>query len=143
VLADFERVRSLLRARNPDMRFLVTVSPVPLTATASGQHVEVATAYSKAVLRAVCGTLVARHDDVDYFPSYEIITSQAARGQFYDANLRNVTERGVETAMRLFLQAQGITPPLTGAEPPATGTRGGERGAEVVCEDALLEAFAR
>ena len=143
VLADFERVRSLLRARNPDMRFLVTVSPVPLTATASGQHVEVATAYSKAVLRAVCGSLVARHDDVDYFPSYEIITSQAARGQFYDANLRNVTERGVETAMRLFLQAQGITPPLAGAEPPATGTSVGEPGAEVVCEDALLEAFAR
>ena len=143
VLEDFERVRGMLRTRNPGMRFLVTVSPVPLTATASGQHVEVATAYSKAVLRTVCGTLAARHDDVDYFPSYEIITSQAARGQFYDANLRNVTERGVETAMRLFLQAQGIMAGEGAAAQPDAAASVHEPGADVVCEDALLEAFAR
>ncbi len=70
-----------LKAINPDARFLVTVSPVPLTATASGEHVEVATCYSKAVLRAACGMLVARHPDVDYFPSFEIITSQTARAR--------------------------------------------------------------
>ena len=73
------------------MKFIVTVSPVPLTATASGQHVEVATAGSKAILRAACGRLIEKFRDVDYVPSYEIITSQTARGAFYAPNLRSVT----------------------------------------------------
>ena len=126
------------------MRFLVTVSPVPLTATATGEHVEVATCYSKSVLRAVCGMLVARHADVDYFPSFEIITSQNARGAYYEPNLRNVSPMGVQTAMQLFLRAHGADagrgprPQRRGAarDPPAR-SRGDP------CEDALLEAFAR
>lgn len=147
VLEDFERFRAGLRAINPQVRFLVTVSPVPLTATASDAHVEVATCYSKAVLRSVCGMLTARHDDIDYFPSFEIITSQNARGAYYQPNLRNVSPLGVETAMRTFMRAQGVEP---GAARPAAGAparrraRPAPRPAEdVQCEDALLEAFAR
>src|SRR5215472_6906703 len=35
----FIAFRELLRERNPNIKFLLTVSPVSLTATASGQHV--------------------------------------------------------------------------------------------------------
>lgn len=144
VLADFEEVRARLKRKNPALKFLVTVSPVPLTATASGDHVEVATCYSKSVLRAVCGMIVQRFDDVDYFPSYELITSQSARGAYYEPNQRNVTAIGVATAMRTFLAGQGID-----AASPAAGRKGSPRraaartAAEDVCEEALLEAFAR
>ncbi len=144
VLADFEEVRSRLKRANPALRFLVTVSPVPLTATASGNHVEVATCYSKSVLRAVCGLLVERYDDVDYFPSFELITSQSARGAYYEPNQRNVTATGVATAMRTFLAGHGIE-----AAAPAPARRGPARraaaraAADEVCEEALLEAFAR
>ena len=48
-------------------RMLLTVSPVPLTATASGKHVMQATTYSKAVLRAVAGQMTDMFDDVDTF----------------------------------------------------------------------------
>ena len=37
---------------NPKARLVLTVSPVPLAATASGSHVLPATIYSKSVLRA-------------------------------------------------------------------------------------------
>ena len=143
VLADFEQFRTRLKAVNPDVRFLVTVSPVPLTATASGSHVEVATCYSKSVLRAVCGTLLARHEDVDYFPSYEIITSQSARGAFFEDNLRSVTAAGVATAMGLFLRAHDLVP--SAAARTAGRKRKRRRRAareDAVCEDLLLETFA-
>lgn len=141
VLADFEAFRAALLQINPGVRFLVTVSPVPLTATATGMHVEVATAYSKATLRAVCGMLVARHADIDYFPSYELITSQNARGVYFEPNLRNVSTPGVAAAMKLFMTAHGIgaAPQRVGPDP---GDDAGDEHANTQCEDALLEAFA-
>lgn len=139
VLKDFCAFRRAMTKLNPAMKFLVTVSPVPLTATASGHHVEVATAYSKAVLRAVCGALCARFDNVDYFPSYEIMTAQHARGAYYEANMRTVARQGVATAMRCFFDAHGVTPPATQSPVPTSPPRTAE---DVQCDDALLEAFA-
>ena len=151
VLADIVEVRSLLKAINPNMNFLLTVSPVPLTATASGQHVLVATTYSKSVLRAVCGSACAMFDDVDYFPSYELIASPVARGFFYEPNLRSINRNGVALVMSQFLKAHAadkIVPPAP--EPVKETETAGERRRtrkrhrnDVVCEEELLEAFAR
>ena len=141
VLEDMLAFRDLMRGINPAIRFLLTVSPVPLTATAASDHVLVATTYSKSVLRAVAGELQQRFDDVDYFPSYEIIASPPARGFFYDPNLRTVNKAGVAHVMRTFFAAHG-----TGASPPTGPTQKPAEEAEedaVVCEEALLEAFAR
>jgi tetratricopeptide (TPR) repeat protein len=54
-------------------RIIVTVSPVPLTATFTRADVAVANSYSKSVLRTAVEPLVARHDHVEYFPSYESV----------------------------------------------------------------------
>lgn len=148
IKADFQKVMKLLRRFNPDLRFLITVSPVPLTATATGQHVEVATSLSKSVLRAVCGSLYDLDPGVDYFPSYEIITSSNNRGAYFKANKRSVSDRGVQTAMNMFLDAH--RPPKeddTGlrAERGKKGrqTEGQADPDDVVCEEELLEAFAK
>jgi hypothetical protein len=37
---------AVARAANPDLRILLTVSPVPLTATATGEHVLSANSHS-------------------------------------------------------------------------------------------------
>ncbi|MBI1219018.1 MAG: GSCFA family protein [Rhodobacteraceae bacterium] len=137
VLGDFRAFMKLMRGLNPKVRFLVTVSPVPLTATASGEHVEVATSYSKAVLRAACGTLAAEDPRVDYFPSYEIITSLNNRGAYFEANRRSVSDAGVHAAMQMFLDAHGLIP----VGVPATEAAADDD--PVRCEEALLEAFAR
>lgn len=149
VLQDMIEARRLLKAINPGMRFLFTVSPVPLTATASGQNVLVATTYSKSVLRAVCGSLYGKFEDVDYFPSYEIIVSPSTRGFFYEPNMRSVNRHGVNHVMRTFLKSQEVE--AAGKSKRANGQKGKtqkgkprqeETRGDVVCEEALLEAFA-
>lgn len=131
--------------RNPGMKVLLTVSPVPLTATASGKHVLTATTYSKAILRGAAGMLAEEMAQVDYFPSYEIITSPVFRGMFYAANLRSVVPKGVDTVMGHFFGAQkrafGKPRKKTGkhSDPaPAADPAG-----DVKCEEELLDAFAR
>ncbi len=149
VLNDFRAVRKRIRAFNPRAKFLVTVSPVPLTATATGQHVEVASSYSKSVLRSVCGALYEDyHKDVDYFPSYEVITSQTARGENFAPNMRSVTPDGVQRAMSLFMQAHDpdgkVAPKKTSPKPKLKVPPKPEQiEDDVVCEEALLEAFSK
>ena len=133
VLNAFTSFAKRLRKVNRKLRFLITVSPVPLTATASGQHVEVATALSKATLRAVCGKLYADDPGVDYFPSYELITSANIRGVYFEPNKRSVSAAGVAQAMKLFHDAHHISP-LAEALDDEDDLR---------CEEALLEGFAR
>ncbi len=155
ILDDFTAFRALVRKSNPDLRMLLTVSPVPLTATATDEHVLSATTYSKSVLRAVAGKLAGNHADIDYFPSYELIASPWSKGFFYDANLRTVSPAGVAAAMRIFFD-QHAPPQETQEGEERTGRRArrhkeGRRAQkkqarvrgkeEAACEDAMLEAF--
>ncbi len=102
IVADMSEFIGRARAITPSMRFVLTVSPVPQAATATDQHVLCATSYSKSVLRAACGLLCSRLEGVDYFPSYEILTSSALRGMFFAENLRNITPDGVDFVMSHF-----------------------------------------
>ena len=147
VLADMQDALDFVRDRNPRIKFILTVSPVPLAATAEDQHVLVSTTYSKSVLRAVCGELAAQYADVAYFPSYEIIAGAPARSRYYGADLRTVLEPGVTHVMRLFLKHYGGG---EAAEPSAAAAaaaldaesrrvnRDVEDAVAVVCEEAAL-----
>ena len=68
-----EELHSVVKQRNPKCKFVVTVSPVPLQATFTGQDIVVANSFSKSTLRAVAGAFCAAHSDTDYFPSYEMV----------------------------------------------------------------------
>ncbi|MFE4867999.1 GSCFA domain-containing protein [Streptomyces sp. NPDC056682] len=92
---DLSAALALTRAANPELRVLLTVSPIPLTATATGGHALTATTYSKSVLRAVAGQLAEEHAYVDYFPAYEIVTGFPFKTAFFEPNLRSVTPEGV------------------------------------------------
>lgn len=73
-LADMLDIIGLIREHcHPEMRFIVTVSPVPFGATFKDADVIVANSASKSLLRAVAEELFRRFDFVDYFPSYEIV----------------------------------------------------------------------
>jgi GSCFA family len=146
VLKDLRLVRRQLRKINPRMKFLLTVSPVPLTATASGGHVLPATVYSKAVLRAVAGDMARKYDDVDYFPSFEIITSPAARGRWYAENLRSVTPDGVAAVMAAFFaqhDADFDASDTAAAMPKMPVADPQDDADDPVCEEYLLRAFGR
>ena len=104
VVDDMEAFLGKLRIVNPEARVILTVSPVPLAATYSGEHVLVATTHSKSVLRVAAGELADRHEHVQYFPSYEIITGPHAGGRYFAQDLRDVTTEGVDHVMRIFMQ---------------------------------------
>jgi hypothetical protein len=132
----------IMRGMNPKLQFILTVSPVPLTATMSGEHVITATTYSKSVLRAVCGELVQSLPHVDYFPAYEIISSPVFRATFYKPNQRDVVASGVDFVMRHFFDALQTSQPNGRRDDGALAPHHPAMNAEVVCEEALLARAA-
>ncbi|MBK1720030.1 GSCFA domain-containing protein [Thiocystis violacea] len=109
VLFDMRAFISQLRDVNPASDIILTVSPVPLIATAGRSHVLTATTYSKSVLRVAAETLCQELDNVFYFPSYEIITSIASRGGYFADDCREVTKEGIDHVMRVFFRhAAGV-----------------------------------
>ena len=131
-----------LRALNPAVRIILTVSPVSLIATYERQHVLVSTIYSKSALRVVAETVSRAFPAVAYFPSYEIVTGPQARGQFLEPDLRSVTAAGVERVLSVFRRhfvggsAQTSPQPAAAAPTPVA-----EYAAEyeVVCDEELLD----
>jgi hypothetical protein len=146
VMEDMEGVIAWCRKINPSLRFLLTVSPVPLAATATDAHVVSATTYSKSVLRTVAGELTTKYDFVDYFPSYEIVTTPASRANHYAQNRRDVTPKGVELVMNCFFKAHGDSGERQPA--PAKPSRAEARDRAmlretgVICDELKLDPMA-
>ncbi len=134
-----------LRILNPGLRIILTVSPVNLAASATQNHVLVASAHSKSILRAVAGEMTIQHNFIDYFPSYEIINNPLFRGTLLQPSLRGVNSFGVHTVMETFFKAlqfkfgkaQKTTEPqpdgLAGVDPSIIDG--------LICEEELLFAF--
>jgi hypothetical protein len=138
VVADFRAFLADLRTINPHVRIILTVSPVPLAATAKDTHVLQATILSKSILRVAAGIL-ARHDGVAYFPSYEIVTGPHADHAF-EPDLRSVSEPAVAHVMRLFFrhatEAREDDPPPPPPPPPTE-----EKSLiQIICEEEKLGA---
>lgn len=75
ILDQLQRIHATLsQFGHPDFRILVTVSPVPFKVSFSGKDALMANTYSKSVQRAAVEAFSLAHDNVDYFPSYEIVT---------------------------------------------------------------------
>ena len=152
VTGDMTRFIDDLKTVNPAARIMLTVSPVPLAATAVPQaHVLESTTYSKSVLRVAAEQLSRRFEHVQYFPSYEIITGAYNRGRYYADDLRSVTEEGVSHVMRLFIKyatdPSFIVPDREGeAPPPVAGEdiflASARRFTEVECDEILLDTKA-
>jgi hypothetical protein len=141
-VADLRQFVTALRAVNPAARIMLTVSPVPLVATAEAQHVLVATTYSKSVLR-VAADVVCRSEDVAYFPSYEIITGPHARGLYFAQDCRSVTESGVRHVMRCFFR-HATAASAAELQPGATTETShlpdpGQAAVQAICEEESLD----
>jgi hypothetical protein len=137
VVADMTRFLMVLARLNPTAQVILTVSPVPLAATARrDQHVLSATTYSKAVLRVAAEILATRFTHVAYFPSYEIITGAYNKGAYYARDLRNVVEAGVGHVMGLFMKH--ATGPGNVVEPEPVGEQRTRRKDSAARNDAYL-----
>jgi GSCFA family len=101
---NLEAIHALLNQYgHPDVRIVVTVSPVPLMNTFSTMDIVVANTWAKSLLRAVAQEWAGAHPNVDYFPSYEIVQN-SDRAAAWERDLRHVTSAGAQHIMELFLQ---------------------------------------
>lgn len=67
-------IELLLKYGKLGHKVLLTVSPVPIGRSFSGDDVLIANTYSKAVLRAYAEQVKVNYDHVDYVPTYEALT---------------------------------------------------------------------
>lgn len=95
------KIRTIAR---PDCRIILTVSPVPLQRTFERRDVIMANTWSKSVLRAVAGELVAEDGGIDYFPSFEIVMN-APTAMAWHHDRRHVQEAFVARVMGVFLKS--------------------------------------
>ena len=119
-----ENLRAIIgqiRAVKPDIPIILTLSPVPLRATASDKSCITVDTVSKAILRVAIDNVVASAmSNVYYWPSFEIVRSLAPHlphdsfGE--DGNPRHVNRGAVHLILRAFMRHFfGIEP----AGPPA------------------------
>ena len=145
VTADLSSFLQKLKSVNPEIKVLLTVSPVPLIATYENRHVLVSTVYSKSALRVAAEEALQKFDWVDYFPSYEIITGHYNFGKYYEKDLREVNPIGVGHAMRCFLKnyiqkdsqnedAENILPDL-----PADFDKHQINSKEIICDEESID----
>jgi hypothetical protein len=97
-----QEMLDILRTHNPEIGFIVTLSPIPLHATFLGEdsHVIEANSHSKAVLRVAAEEFVRANEGVYYFPSYELITNCLANP--WEADERHVSSQAVASVMEMF-----------------------------------------
>lgn len=146
IVDDFKEFAALLRKNNPKVKILLTVSPVPLMATArEDQSVITATSYSKSVLRVAAEELTNQLDETYYFPSYEVITGNYNRGSYYAADLREVEEQGVSHAMSLFMKHYTNMKPTEMASALVENTetadvfkQENEKALQIICDEELI-----
>ena len=138
-MRQFLSITNEIRGGKP-FKMLLTVSPVPLTATASGKHILVATMQSKALLRSAAAELCEDNPNIDYFPSFEIVNNPRLHSLSFTDNLRTIRPEIVDTVMRHFFTATGAsqeTPKISIANQSSESTEKND----LQCEEALLDAF--
>ena len=103
---DLRKFCGMAQGINPQLRVLLTVSPVMLVASYEGRGALQSSIASKSILRAAADACCREMAAVDYFPSFEIISGPQAAGRFYKANHRDVSSEGVSLVMDVFFRSR-------------------------------------
>jgi len=85
-----------------DVKFILTVSPIPLLRTFQDMDIIVANSLSKSTLRGVADEIQRKYDWVDYFPSYEMVTN-SPRNLAWFHDQRHVNQDMVDHVIKYFV----------------------------------------
>lgn len=86
-----------LRSVNPDVRVVLTVSPIRYAKY--GFH---GSQLSKAVLLLAADKVLREHDMVEYFPAYEIVNDELRDYRFYREDMLHPSDQAVEYIWQRF-----------------------------------------
>jgi GSCFA family len=95
----FEDLIQDLRAFNPDLEIILTVSPVRHTKDGLCNN-----AVSKSLLRLFCHDAVDRHSNVHYFPSYELMVDDLRDYRFYTSDLIHPNQIAIDYIWEKFVE---------------------------------------
>lgn len=87
ICKSFAIFHATLKEINPDLKIILTVSPVRHTKDGVAEN-----QVSKSILRAACHYLTTDYEDVEYFPSYEIMMDDLRDYRFYKSDLIHPNE---------------------------------------------------
>lgn len=82
ICQEFEYFYTKIKALNPNLKIILTVSPVRHTRDGIPEN-----QVSKSILRAACHYLCIDFEGVSYFPAYEIMMDELRDYRFYEADL--------------------------------------------------------
>ncbi|MTI40188.1 GSCFA domain-containing protein [Fulvivirga lutimaris] len=97
ILEAFEEAYQRLIDLNPDLKIILTVSPV--------RHIKDTiplNSVSKSTLRLTCNTLENQYDNVDYFPSYELVMDDLRDYRFYKSDMLHPSTEAEEYIWNKF-----------------------------------------
>jgi hypothetical protein len=103
MLDDLERIRRVVRD-TLGATLVLTTSPVPLHTTFTDLDVRVANMESKSRIRAAVSEFVARHPDVRYFHSYEMVVTAERQSDYFREDGRHVHRHAVRYIVSEFLR---------------------------------------
>lgn len=89
-----------LRRLNPDMKIILTVSPVRYTGY--GLH---ASAVGKAILLLACECVARSEEGIIYFPSYEALNDDLRDYRFYAADMKHPSDVAVDYIYDIFAES--------------------------------------
>jgi hypothetical protein len=119
IVEELEFIYAMLeRHAPPGFRVLITVSPIPFKCTFTGQDALTANTYGKSAQRAAAEVFAGRHANVDYFPSYEIVTL-SDREAVREVDNIHVTANTVDMIMDYVVSAYAPEIDLADASPRA------------------------
>lgn len=95
-----EELAHLLRALNPNIKIVLTVSPVRHTRDTLPLN-----QVSKSILRLLAHELESKYDNMVYFPAYEIMLDELRDYRFYEPDLIHPDSVATDHIFRTFLKA--------------------------------------
>lgn len=100
ITSSFMALKELLQTKNPELKFILSVSPV--------RHIKDTielNAVSKSVLRLACHHISQFTDDVSYFPAYEFMMDDLRDYRFYDRDMIHPNTIAIEYIWQKFQTA--------------------------------------
>lgn len=84
----------------PTAKFILTVSPIRHIKDGLSEN-----SFSKSLLRVAAGILERRHENVYYFPSYEIMNDELRDYRFYKEDMVHPSDQAVDYIVRNFAES--------------------------------------
>ena len=99
IVSSFARFFHPLKKLNPDIKIIITVSPV--------RHLKETlelNAVSKSILRVACHEIAAQFSDAEYFPAFEMMIDDLRDYRFYKSDMLHPTEQAEEYIWEKFME---------------------------------------